>query len=85
MALVTRGGLKGKTVTLLQFANDWMLIRTSTGMDKVLSPTSLLYTPAERKRIDTDGGKGFWPYAWQPFVDDEYYALVKPRQNLTRR
>lgn len=60
MAIVLRGKRKGERVDLHQWANDWVSLADGS----IVSPTSLEYTTWEMVRIEADGGKGKWPYAW---------------------
>ena len=50
MAVVTRGKLKGRTVKIVQFCNDWFSIETN-GCTKIISPLSLCLNNEEFSRV----------------------------------
>lgn len=68
-AIVRKGREKGRLVMVVQWCNDWFMIDIDTGITKIVSPSSLLFTHEDYLTITKHKNNGML-FSWYESVVD---------------
>lgn len=76
MAKILRGKLKGKEVKINQWCNDWISVDVD-GIPKIITPSSLQYTPKEMMDILQSNKTGTLLREFKPTFDFRFERIKK--------